>query len=317
MNEKDLIHLITENLSTHERVDVGPGDDCAVVSVPSRFKNPKCVLKVDTIVEGVHFESVADPKRVGRKAIGRPLSDFAAMGTLPDSALVSLSLESPVDANWVVSFYNGLKELAEEFSIVIVGGETTSLPKGKVISVTVAGHTEENKYIPRSGAREGDAIFVTGELGGSLGGKHLDFTPRIKEGNWLRENFDIHGMMDLSDGLGSDLTTLLESSALGADLLKSAIPISKAAKERVRDGMSTKTPLEASMTDGEDYELLFTLPPSQAVKLKDSWKAVFPEVRISCIGKTSGAQGLRLQTEQGFEILRKKGFDHFNDQTEN
>lgn len=317
MNEKDLINLIIENIKSHKRAELGPGDDCAVVEVPASLKQPRCIQKVDAIVEGIHFEPNEDPERVGHKALARALSDFAAMGTRPDSALISISLESPVDSNWVASFYKGLRSVAEKYSVAIVGGETTRSPSGKVIAATVIGYAEGKNYITRQGTQEGDAIFVSGELGGSIAGKHLDFTPRIEEGIWLRDNFDIHGMMDVSDGLGSDLRTLLESDGLGADLLKSAIPVSKAALERTREGKTSKGPLEAAMTDGEDYELVFTLPPSQAVRLKDSWKKEFPETRISCIGKTSKAQGLRLQTEQGFEILKKKGFDHFSDQTEN
>lgn len=317
MNEKQLIELIIQDLPHSDNVILGPGDDCAITQIPSHLKNPQSILKVDSIVEDIHFTSDELPEKVGRKALARPVSDFAAMGCHPSSALISLSLPTPLDTKWVSQFYQGMVELAKELNISIVGGETTGSPKGKMISVSVSGFCEEGGFISRNGAQKGDAIFVTGTLGGSLDERHLLFQPRLKEGEWLRQNFKIHSMMDLSDGLASDLSQILGFSSLGADLLKPAIPIAKAAKTRHREGRSKKFPLEAAMTDGEDYELVFTVAPKDAVPLKDGFKKTFPETPISCIGKVSPKEGIRFQTEQGFELLRQKGFDHFENPDSN
>lgn len=316
MNEKELIQLIINQLPKSEDIIVGPGDDCAVVKIPDSGTIHN-VLKVDTIVESIHFEPGTDPEKVGHKALARALSDFGAMGASPDSAMVSLSMEAPVDPQWVTGFYKGLASLAGKFNVKIVGGETTRAPSGKVIAVTVQGYCPKDKFTTRCSAMTGDALFVSGLLGGSLAGKHLDFTPRVEEGKWLTENFDIHAMMDVSDGLASDLQSMLTPEKLGADLLKSAIPISREAKTRFRERKSTKSPLEAAMTDGEDYELVFAVAPSQAVSLKDAWKAQFPDLPISCIGKTSKQPGIRMQSEQGFELMRQKGFDHFDSLNQN
>ena len=202
----------------------------------------------------------------------------------------------------------GIKAIAAQHKTSIVGGETTRSSQ-LWLSVSVIGKVDREHCITRTGSTAGDAIFVTGELGGSLAGKHLDFKPRISEGRWLALKFDIHAMIDLSDGLSTDLRHLL-GKKLGAELLTTAIPVSHAAKLRAKETSSGKTALLAALTDGEDYELLFTLPVEDAVKLHDTWKEKFPDLSLKCIGKITGEPGIILRDEKGIHPLNVHGYDH-------
>jgi thiamine-monophosphate kinase len=148
-------------------------------------------------------------------------------------------------------------------------------------------------------------------LGGSLAGRHLEFEPRVAEGRWLAEHFSIHAMIDLSDGLAGDLRHILERSGTGAELLRRAIPISRAARRRAGPEQSGKTPLLAALSDGEDYELLFAVASSDAVALADGWRKQFPTVRLSCIGKITAEKGLKLRDENGIRALEAHGYVHF------
>src|SRR5262249_55419420 len=150
--------------------------------------------------------------------------------------------------------------------------ETTANPGGIFISVALLGSVEQRKVVMRSGAKVGDAIFVSGQLGGSLAGRHLTFEPRIREGQWLAQNFKVHAMLDVSDGLAGDLRHLLRASHVGAELLSSAIPISREAKRAAKAESSAKPPMLAALTDGEDFELLFTVASGDAVRVLDGWK---------------------------------------------
>ena len=155
----------------------------------------------------------------------------------------------------------------------------------------------------------GDAIFVSGELGGSLAGHHLNFTPRLKEARWLSDQDIVHAMIDLSDGLATDLRHLL-SDQTGAELLTRALPIRRSAKERARDNPSGKTALLAALTDGEDYELLFTVSSKDAVPMLDGWKSAFPETPLHCIGKITDQPGIALRDDKGVKPLTLHGYDH-------
>jgi thiamine-monophosphate kinase len=163
----------------------------------------------------------------------------------------------------------------------------------------------------RSGAKAGDAIFVTGDLGGSLSGKHLEFEPRLPEARWLAQHFTVQAMIDLSDGLAGDLRHILKASGVGAELLSRAIPISREARRVAKTESSAKPPLLAALTDGEDFELLFTVPSREAVPLLDAWKKEFPKLRLSCIGKVTAAHGITLRDANGVRPLTAKGYEHF------
>ena len=196
--------------------------------------------------------------------------------------------------------------------MAIVGGETTTNPDRILISIALLGTVPRGKQILRSGAKVGDAIFVTGELGGSLDGKHLDFEPRLAEARWLAEHFRIHALMDVSDGLAGDLNHILQASRVGAALLKPALPVSRAAKLRARAGDAAKPALLAALTDGEDFELLFTVASKDAVKLLDGWKKKFPSVKLSCIGKIVAGEGIELRDKYGSQKFNGKGYEHFS-----
>ena len=309
VNELELIDLLTHRLPANDAVKVGPGDDCAVLNlgVANRF----VLFKTDAIVEGVHFTRDAPPDRIGHKALARALSDIAAMAGTPSAAVITLALPKDFEPKFVQRIYAGMNALARRHHVAIVGGETTANPAGILISVALIGLVAKDKCVLRRGALAGDAIFVTGELGGSIAGRHLDFEPRLSEARWLAEHFPIHCMIDVSDGLAGDLRHLLTASQVGAELLAKAIPLSHAAKLRARSSSLAKPPVLAALSDGEDFELLFTVASSDAVPLLDAWKKHFPQLKLSCIGKVAAEPGVRLRDEHGIKTLTAHGYVHF------
>ncbi|HNQ88301.1 MAG TPA: thiamine-phosphate kinase [Verrucomicrobiota bacterium] len=309
MQEFALIHRLTKDLPANPAVIVGPGDDCAVLDIglPDRW----LLFKTDAVVEGVHFLPDTEPERLGHKALARPLSDIAAMAGQPTSAVVTLGLPPGFAVHRVDAVYAGLRRLADRHGVALVGGETTTNPGGWILSLAVVGTAPKDRCLRRAGARPGDALFVTGTLGGSAAGKHLDFEPRLAEARWLAQRFAVHAMIDLSDGLAGDLPHLLAPDNLGAELLARAIPISRDARTRSRSGPHPKSPLLAALSDGEDFELLFALPPSQAVPLLDAWKPAFPSLPLSCIGTVTADPGIRLRDRHATRPLEAHGYVHF------
>jgi thiamine-monophosphate kinase len=309
MNEFELIRRLTRALPTNPAVVVGAGDDCAVldVGVPDRL----LLFKTDAVVEGVHFTPDAVPEKVGHKALGRCLSDIAAMAGTPDAALVAIGLPRGFKPEFVEAIYAGMNALARRHDVAIVGGETTTNPGGIFISVALIGWVPRGKAVLRSGAKAGDAIFVTGELGGSLAGKHLEFEPRLAEARWLAQHFPVHAMLDISDGLAGDLRHLLTASRVGAELLATSIPISREARLAAKASSSAKPALVAALTDGEDFELLFTIASHDAVPLLDAWKKQFPKLALTCIGKIKAGEGVTIRDKQGVRPLTAHGYDHF------
>jgi thiamine-monophosphate kinase len=225
------------------------------------------------------------------------------------AALVTLALPDNFSHDFVERIYTGINALAQRYGVAIAGGETTRNPERLLLSMAMVGDVPREKCILRSGAKAGDALMVTGELGGSLAGKHLEFEPRLAEAQWLAGHFPIHAMIDVSDGLAGDLRHILQSSQVGAELLASAIPISRAAKLRAR--ANAKPALLGALGDGEDFELLFTVPSGHAVALLDAWKKQFPKLRLSCIGKITAEQGLKLRDKTGVRTLETHGYVHF------
>jgi thiamine-monophosphate kinase len=310
MNEFELIHRLTRGLATNDAVVLGAGDDCAVLDLGAGDR--LVLFKTDAVVEGVHFTGETPPEKIGRKALARCLSDIAAMAGTPTAAVVTLGLPRRFDPAFVARIYDGLNTLAGQHGVALVGGETTTNPERLLMSVALLGTVARGKAVRRSGAQVGDAIFVTGELGGSLAGKHLDFEPRLAEARWLAAHFDLHAMLDVSDGLAGDLRHLLAAGNVGAELLKSAIPISRAAKLNARRGDAAKPALLAALTDGEDFELLFTVAARTAVPLLDAWKRAFPALKLSCIGRIVAAPGITLRDARGAQPLTVSGYTHFS-----
>jgi thiamine-monophosphate kinase len=319
MNEFELIARLTKSLPSNSNVVTGAGDDCAVLDLGTPDK--LILFKADAAVEGIHFTRDTLPEKIGRKALARCLSDIAAMAGTPIAALVTLGLPAApkrseggpekFDPEFVAKIYDGLNALAEKIGAAIVGGETTANHGGIFISIALLGTVARGKQVLRSGAKAGDAIFVTGELGGSLAGKHLEFEPRLEEARWLAEHFSIHAMIDLSDGLAGDLRHILKASGVGAELLKSAVPISRAAKLQARKSSTAKPAIAAALTDGEDFELLFTGAGADAVKLLDAWKKKFPKLKLSCIGKIVAGGGIMVRDKKSSQKLDAHGYVHF------
>ena len=310
MNEFELIQRLKRSLPTNKSVVQGAGDDCAVldVGVPERL----LLFKTDAVVEGIHFTAETPPEKIGHKALGRCLSDIAAMAGTPTAALVTLALPPTFKVDFVEAIYAGMSALARRHDVAIAGGETTTNPAGILISIALVGLAPRGKAVLRSGAVVGDAIFVTGELGGSLAGKHLDFEPRLAEGRWLAQHFSVHAMIDVSDGLAGDLRHVLNASRAGAELFSPAIPISKAARQNAKMGNAAKPPLLAALTDGEDFELLFTVASRDAVRMVDDWKKQFPDVKLSCIGKITAKEGITIRDKEGARRLTAQGYAHFS-----
>lgn len=308
MNEVELIARLLPTLPRNGSVVVAAGDDCAVLDLGAR---EHVLFKTDAVVEGIHFTSQTPPEKIGRKALARCLSDIAAMAGQPNSALITVALPTGFDPKRVEGIYRGINALAAEHGVAIVGGETTTNPERVLISVALIGTVAKDKCVLRSGAKAGDAIFVTGTLGGSIHEKHLDFEPRLREARWLREHFAIHAMIDLSDGLASDMRHILRASGVGAELMAGAIPISREARLAARAESSAKPPLLAALTDGEDFELLFTVASKSAVPLLDAWKEKFPRLKLSCLGRITAETGLRLRDQHGVRPLHVHGYTHF------
>lgn len=309
MNEFELISHLTRSVPTNKSVVLGPGDDCALLdfALPDRL----LLFKTDAVVEGVHFATGAAPEKIGHKAMARCLSDVAAMAGTPTAALVTIALPPGFDTPRIEGVYAGLSALARKHEVALAGGETVASPGGLLISIALLGWVQRGKAVLRSGAEPGDALFVTGELGGSMAGRHLEFEPRLAEARWLAQQFCIHAMLDLSDGLAGDLRHVLKASRVGAELLATAIPISRDARNAAKKPLG-KAPLQAALSDGEDYELLFALASRDAVPLVDAWKEQFPQLRLSCIGKITPHEGISIRDKQGVRPLAAHGYVHFS-----
>ncbi len=249
---------------------LGPGDDCAALA-PVR-KGQVLLLKTDCVAEDVHFLRSDDPGAVAWKALCRPLSDIAAMGGTPGEALITFFSPPNLDPGYWKKFYHGLGRAARRFGITIAGGEMSRQKSGIAVSVVLTGTVARKNLLTRAGGREGDLVFVTGKLGGSINGHHLRFVPRLKEGRWLAENIRPTAMMDISDGLGADLPRLARASGCGFDVDFAKIPCGSGSS------------VESALSDGEDYELLFTLSPRKARVLAKTWPSVFPKTSLTCIG---------------------------------
>jgi thiamine-monophosphate kinase len=281
----------------------GAGDDCAVVSACGRGFD--LLLTSDPVIEGVHFSRESPDAAVGHKALGRVLSDIAAMGGEPLWALIDVVAPPGCRQSRITGIYRGLARTARRWNVAIAGGDLARGPCLELHAFCV-GRVPSGRSALRSGARPGDLIGVTGRLGGSPLGRHLRFEPRLAEGAWLRDR--VSAMMDLSDGLATDLPRLLEESRAGAVLDAATIPVSAAAR-RAGGGM---LPLSHALCDGEDFELLFTVRREKAPALIAGWKRRF-KVPCTLIGEITARPGaLELETGQGRRFLSETGYEHFS-----
>ena len=301
IGERELIQRLCRHLGASPELLVGAGDDCAVV--PAGKWN--YVLTTDPVVEGVHFLPGEEGARVGYKAVGRVLSDIAAMGAEPLWLLIDVVCPATVPVSWMEAVYTGAGQLLAQHGAAVIGGDVA---RGPVVELHVfgVGRVPNGTAVLRSGAMSGDALYVTGALGGSLQGRHLRFEPRIAEGCWLREGNWVTAMIDLSDGPGTDLMHLAECSHLGFELAADQIPVTAESGAGDPDG----TPLEHALSDGEDFELLFTVPTRRKHAFEQAWRERFT-TRCTCVGRMI-VGGCYLIDAAGRHLFTARGFEHFS-----
>jgi thiamine-monophosphate kinase len=298
--EFDFIAWLRSRTPADARVLRGPGDDCAVLA-PIEFPT---LITTDMLMDGTDFVvAEVGPRRAGRKAMAANLSDIAAMAGTPVAAVAAVALPKGSGLPFAEELYVGMREAADEFGVAIVGGDTNSWHGPLVIAITVLGQVTGRGAVTRAGARAGDWLFVTGPLGGSMLGRNLDFTPRIREALALHSAVELHAMCDISDGLAADLNHILEESRVGAVLDADAVPIARAAREL--SGSTGKPPLMHALGDGEDFELVFAVPPADGEKLLRNP----PVPGLVKVGECVDA-GLWLQTGGEREPLAPVGWVH-------
>ena len=322
LSEFGLIEMIRRRYQTDNRtVLTSIGDDAAVFSVG---RGRAGLLTIDTLVEGVHFDfSYTSYADLGHKALAANLSDVSAMGGKPILAVVSLTLPRGISRQSVGSIYAGIRKLAARYQVALCGGDTVA---GEGLSVTIAvyGEADRGNVGLRSGVRPGDAVLVTGSLGASQAGldllkskiknrkteltrKHLRPEPRIAEAQLLASCFKLHGMIDISDGLASELHHLARESRVGLEIDQGALPIAPEALEAA--GRLSKDPLEYCLYGGEEYELLFTLPGPRAGEARALLRRRGMECRV--IGQAViGGKVCLLRPDLGRSYLPDRGYTH-------
>jgi thiamine-monophosphate kinase len=291
IGEDELIRRLIRLVPLDPSPLAGPGDDCAVID-PGPGSALLQLLKTDAMVAGIHFLPDSPPRAVGWKAAARVVSDFAAMGGRPERFLVTLALDPQSQVSWAEELYRGIGDCLAAFDAVLAGGETSSVPAGSaaVISIAATGSVLRERLALRCTGKPGQALFVTGTLGGSLGGKHLSFTPRVVEANWLVSKYHPTAMMDVSDGLAKDLPRLAAASGCGFELDRDSLPVTPGST------------VAQALGDGEDFELLFACEEPQAAALSQEWMAVFPDLPLTRIGRL---------VESGRGEMLEGGWDHF------
>ena len=284
------------------RVLIGPGDDAALLDWPG---GAGCIVTTDMLLEGSCFVlAEAGARRVGRKAMAVNLSDIAAMAGRPVAALASVGLPRRGGRALAEELYQGMREMADAFSTPIVGGDTNSWDGPLVINVTLLGEATGRGVVRRDGAQPGDWLMVTGPLGGSILGKHLDFTPRVREALALHEAAPLHAMIDVSDGLAADVNHICEESGCGAVLFAEAIPITDAARG-MNDG---RTALDHALGDGEDFELAFALAAEDGRRLAETQPV--PGVTLTRIGEFVMERGLSIDANGERQAAPPRGYVH-------
>ena len=293
------------NRKNANSVDLGVGDDSALLTPPPQ---QQLVICADTLVAGRHFPMNTDPHAIGWKAVAVNLSDIAAMGATPHSILLALSLPQ-IDHDWLKAFSQGLYDCCDQFGVSLIGGDTTQSPH-LTLSVTALGWVDIGQAIPRSGAKPGDLICVSGTVGDAafalnhLGHplqKRLDYpTPRCQLGAALKGL--AHSMIDISDGLAQDLGHILKASQVGAKLQLENLPISPALH-----ALSDEQKWQYALAGGDDYELCFTISPQNYQKLLQKQL----DVSISMIGTIQQQHGLTFEKDGVDHSLQFNGYQHF------
>ncbi len=304
--EADFIAWLRGRLPAHPRLLLGIGDDAAVLQLGRRGQ---CVVTTDLLSDGVDFLlNEIDGRRAGRKALAANLSDLAAMAATPLAVVVALALPRAGGGQLAVELYEGMLPLAEKYSVAIAGGDTNSWDGPLAIAITAIGEPTDRGPLLRSGARPGDRILVTGEFGGSILGKHLDFDPRVLEALLLHERFQIHAGMDCSDGLSLDLSRMATASGCGALLELDRVPVSTDARALADRRASAATALDHALGDGEDFELILAVDSASAAKIID--EQPLAPLRVTDIGQFIAESGLWRLVDGVRQPLAVHGFQH-------
>ena len=316
--EDELVRKISQGFRGFgdRSIQIGTGDDAAIWEPR---KGQETILTSDWFLESTHFlREKHPPDSVGWKSLARAVSDVAAMGGTPRCFLLNVALPSASDRGWLDDFLGGLRRASRVLRCSLAGGDTTRQDR-ILINITVIGEVVAGQAVLRSGARKGNMLFVSGTLGeAELGlrqlrksrgkvratnaplSKHLYPEPRVALGKWLAKNRLVTAMMDISDGLSTDLARLCEASGVGALIEESALPISQ--------GVRRSEALRFALHGGDDYELLFTASPTQANRLRTNYRGL----PITCIGKITTPKKLLLAKNDGRqEVLSPRGWDPF------
>lgn len=326
MREHDIIAFVQDLVGdgVPDKVDLGIGDDCAVLRTDA---NRLLVTSTDMLVEGIHYHTGTDPGLIGRKAVSRAVSDLAAMAADPVGCIAAVSLPDAIDERSVRELFVALEATARALGAPLIGGDVGSGTEAMVMAVTVFGVPGPGGYITRSGAQTGDAICVTGRLGGALtANRHLTFRPRIREALYISEHYDIHAMIDISDGLSTDLYHLCGSSGKGAIIQAESIPLHPDLTENNNHTLNKPELLQHALNDGEDYELLFCVSRADARRLPSTIpsgkratreapqsQTVSDDVNITCIGSCIDETNIYLEwSTDGHkrEVLEDDGWEH-------
>lgn len=299
MSELAFIDWLRKRVAPNPRVPVGIGDDAAIVTWPGGLP---LVVTTDMLLEGSCFiRQGTAPELIGRKALAVNLSDLAAMAAKPVAAVISVGLPRDISTQFSQELFLGIHQLAGEFDVALVGGDTNSWNGPLVINITLFGEPTGAGPVLRQGAEPGDWLFVTGPLGGSIRGHHLTFTPRVKEALELHRLVKLKAMIDISDGLSLDLHRLCKESGCGAKLFAERIPIADDAKN-MQDG---RTPLEHALGDGEDFELLFAVSAEDGRRLLKEMP-----MQLSHIGEVVPTGVILLRASNRAEPLPVAGYEH-------
>lgn len=303
--EQEFLDWLMPRLPADARLEIGPGDDAAVLRPPA---GRRTVVTVDMLTEGVDFRLGAgcDPCQVGHKALAVGLSDLAAMAARPEAAVVAVCLPRRGGGTIARGIADGISGLAAAHGVALAGGDTNAWDGPVVVSVTVLGSVEPGAAWRRDGARPGDRILATGRFGGSILGRHLAVRPRCAEAAWIARQVPVHAAIDVSDGLSLDLARLMTASGTGALIDLDRVPVHPDADRLAREDGTA--PLDHALADGEDFELLLTLAPDAADRLLAADRPF--ATLLTDIGVVADRPGLRARTADGAIDLPVRGFLH-------
>ena len=305
-------------------VVVGPGDDAAVIK-PAR--GALDVLTTDALVDGIHFDlRFVPPDAVGYRALAVNLSDLAAMGAEPRTALLSLLVPDDLNVGTIDGLMDGLLALASQYRVALIGGNISRTTGPLTIDVTATGSVRPRRVLTRSGARPGDEVYVTGTLGNAATGlellragdtadstqrgcveRYLRPDPRVRAGMLLGRNRAASSCMDLSDGLGDAVRQIAEASDVGLTIDAAELPVADEVKKWHLD--KCRNLLQTVASGGDDYELLFTSRPSQRGRFRSVIKQL-GDLRVTRIGVVTKARDVLLSTESGKHVL-PPGYEHW------